>query len=108
MYIRPCHRCHGAIASKYLIWHFIMFRSSFIFILSDCPHSSEDLCTFCCNPLIHKMDDVNDAVKKLFLPGDLLLQLTKFNIGLHWVDTKHRNAEQNVCSVETVACVHCY
>jgi hypothetical protein len=69
-------------------------RSNFIFILSDCPHNSGDLATFSCNPNIDAVYDVKDVVKKLFLPDDLLIQLTKFNIGLHWVDTNPWSPEE--------------
>ena len=80
-----------------IVFSICTFRSNFIFILSDCPHNSGDLATFSCNPNIDAVYDVKDVVKKLFLPDDLLIQLTKFNIGLHWVDTNPWSPEEQVC-----------
>ena len=61
-----------------------------MFVVSDCPHSTEDLAAFSSHSVLIPSTQPKgggSAVKGVFLSDDLSSQLKKCGIALHWVDT---------------------
>ena len=84
-------------------------RDNLVFLMSDCPHSSEDLAAFFSHyaqlPSTQLKGRGRDT-KDTFLSDDLSAQLKKCSMVLHWVDTAPSQGKTQVaagccgCSVE--------
>ena len=61
-----------------------------MFVMSDCPHSAEDLAAFFSHR-VHlpsaELKGRGSDTKGMFLSDDLSAQLKKCSMALHWVDT---------------------
>ena len=77
-------------------------RDNLVFVMSDCPHSSEDLAAFfylhAHLPTTQLKGRGNDT-KGVFLSEGLSAQLKKCSLSLHWVDTTPLQGKTQVMPV---------
>ena len=81
-------------------------RDNLVFVMSDCPHSSEDLAAF-----FHlraqlpstQLKGRGSDTKGVFLSEGLSAQLKKCSLSLHWVDTSPLQGKTQVVVVAVLS-----
>ena len=76
-------------------------RGNLVFVVGDCPHSSEDLAAFFSHQAelpSAQLKGRGRNVKDTFLSDDLSAQLKKCSMALHWVDTAPAQGKTQVAA----------
>ena len=81
-------------------------RDNLVFVMSDCPHSSEDLAAFF-HLRAHlpstQLKGRGSDTKGVFLSEGLSAQLKKCSLSLHWVDTSPLQGKTQVVVVAVLS-----